>query len=72
MDRDPGDLLTYSAQLASGTPLPSWMVFEAATLTFRGRVPADAGGFLEIEVVATDIESLSASGSFFVYHTAEA
>ncbi len=72
IDRDPGDLLAYSAQQASGAPLPSWMVFEAATLTFRGRVPDDESGYLEIEVVATDTEGLSATGSFFVYHTAEA
>jgi len=72
IDKDPGDLLTYSAQLASGAPLPSWMIFEAATLTFRGRVPDDASGFMEIEVVAKDIEGLSAAGSFFLYHAAEA
>ena len=72
IDKDPGDLLTYSAQLASGAPLPSWMIFEAATRTFRGRVPDDASGFMEIEVVAKDIEGLSAAGSFFLYHAAEA
>jgi AAA family ATP:ADP antiporter len=71
VDRDPGDLLSYSAQLATGGLLPSWIVFDAATLTFKGRAPEDAIGHLHIEVVATDTENLSATGTFFVFHSAE-
>ncbi len=36
-DVDVGDTLTYSATLADGTPLPSWLSFDAATQTFSGR-----------------------------------
>jgi AAA family ATP:ADP antiporter len=69
IDKDPGDILSYSAQLATGGALPSWVVFEAGTRTFRGRAPAGAEGHLEIEVIATDTENLSATGSFFLFHT---
>ncbi len=35
-DVDVGDTLTYSATLADGTALPSWLSFDAATQTFSG------------------------------------
>jgi AAA family ATP:ADP antiporter len=69
VDTDPGDVMTFSAQLATGEPLPSWVRFEPDSRRFRGRVPKSAAGHLEIEVVATDFEGLSASGTFFVSHT---
>ena len=61
-------VLTLSAQLATGQPLPSWVQFEPASRRFSGRVPPSASGHLEIEVIATDFEGLSASGTFFLYH----
>jgi AAA family ATP:ADP antiporter len=68
VDTDPGDVLTFSAQLATGEPLPPWVRFEPAHRRFHGQAPDSASGSLEIEVVATDFEGLSASGTFFVYH----
>jgi len=68
IDADPGDVLTLSAQLATGQPLPSWVQFEPGSRRFSGRVPPNASGHLEIEVIATDFEGLSASGTFFLYH----
>ncbi|MFO1359056.1 putative Ig domain-containing protein [Plasticicumulans sp.] len=35
-DVDAGDVLTYSATLANGDPLPTWLTFNAATRTFSG------------------------------------
>ena len=70
IDKDPGDLLSYSATLVSGAALPSWITFSSHTLTFSGRAPAEVEGHVEIEVVATDTENLSASGSFFLFFAA--
>ena len=42
----------YHATLADGTPLPSWLHFNAATRTFRGTPPVK--GTQHIEVTATD------------------
>jgi len=53
-DVDQGDTLSYSAQLADGSALPSWLRFDAATQTFSGRVPKDANGSMDIQVVASD------------------
>jgi len=69
VDTDPGDVMTFSAQLATGEPLPAWVRFEPDSRRFRGRVPQSATGHIEIEVIATDFEGLSASGTFFVHHS---
>ena len=35
-DVDAGDTLTYTATAADGSPLPTWLAFNAATRTFSG------------------------------------
>lgn len=57
------DTLSYSATLADGSPLPSWLTFTPATRTFSGTPPSDAPSCLEIKVIASD-GSLSASDIF--------
>ncbi|MGC1242924.1 MAG: putative Ig domain-containing protein [Chryseosolibacter sp.] len=52
-----GDVLTYSAQLSTGNPLPNWLNFNAATRTFSGTPPVGADGTLAIRVSASDSES---------------
>ena len=52
--------LTYTASLASGSALPSWLTFNAATRTFTGKPPQDFNGSLELKVTASD-GSLSTS-----------
>ena len=47
-----GDALTYSASLADGSSLPSWISF--ANGHFTGTVPSLALGTFDIRVVATD------------------
>lgn len=59
-DIDIGDSLAYSASLAGGTALPSWLVFNAATRTFSGT----AAGSLQLRVVATDTAGASAQDTF--------
>jgi hypothetical protein len=60
-----GSQLTYSATLASGAALPSWLAFNAQTGTFTGTVPVNAAG-LSIKVTATDTYGLSTSETFAV------
>lgn len=63
-DEDVGAVLTYSASLADGTALPTWLSFDATTRTFTG-TPDDAQiGSLDLRVTATDSGNLSASDEF--------
>src|SRR5262245_5487905 len=58
-DEDTGDVLTYSASLADGTALPTWLGFDATTQTFSG-TPDDAQvGNLDLRVAATDASNLT-------------
>ncbi|MEM8872833.1 MAG: putative Ig domain-containing protein [Planctomycetota bacterium] len=53
-DIDAGDTLTYSATLANGDPLPSWLSFDDATRTFTGTPANDDVGTLTVRVTADD------------------
>jgi VCBS repeat-containing protein len=52
-DIDQGDTLDYTATLADGSDLPSWLSFDAATQTFSGKTPKEVG-FVDIRMTATD------------------
>ena len=58
-----GEALTYSATLADGSALPSWLSFNAASGTFSGTAPATLGT-LALKVKAVDASFLSASQTF--------
>jgi trimeric autotransporter adhesin len=59
-----GDTLTYSATLADGSALPSWLTFDSSAGTFSG-TPANAdAGNLSVTVTATDTGGLSATSTF--------
>ncbi|OGS74653.1 MAG: hypothetical protein A2063_10315 [Gallionellales bacterium GWA2_60_142] len=59
-----GDSLTYTATLADGSTLPSWLTFDAATGIFSG-VPGNGdAGILHVAVTATDTGGLSATTNF--------
>lgn len=63
-DIDTGDTLTYGATSADGSPLPSWLTFNASNRTFSG-TPASANiGTLGVKVTATDAGGLAASENF--------
>ncbi len=63
-DPDTGDTLTYSATLANGSALPSWLTFNTPTMTFSG-IPANENvGTLSIKVKATDAAGASVSSDF--------
>ncbi len=57
-----GDALTYSATLADGSALPSWLAFDPATLSFNGVAP-NTDEALDIRVTTSDGE-LSVSDDF--------
>ncbi|WP_207497544.1 putative Ig domain-containing protein [Limimaricola pyoseonensis] len=51
-DVDAADVLTYSAQLADGSPLPGWLSIDPATGTLSGT--PDSAADLSVVVTATD------------------
>ena len=61
-DVDTGDVLTYTATLASGAALPAWIAFNPSTRTFSG-APVDPG-ITALRVIATDSGNLRAIGEF--------
>ena len=58
-----GDILTLSATLADGSPLPAWLSFDANTQTFSGTPPQHFNGAFNIWVIASD--ALDEIGSGF-------
>lgn len=57
-----GASLTYSATLADGSALPSWLTFNAGTRAFSGK-PTTAGA-ISVKVTAKDTGSLAVSDIF--------
>lgn len=51
---NPGEVLSYKAELSDGSPLPDWLVFDGGDLTFRGTPPLDAPEALELVIIASD------------------
>jgi hypothetical protein len=49
-----GNILSYSATLADGSSLPSWLSFDSATRTISGQPTSTDIGRLAIRVTATD------------------
>jgi VCBS repeat-containing protein len=63
-DVDAGDVLTYTATLANGSPLPSWLTFNPGTQSFQGIANSEDLGSLSIKVTATDLAGTSAFNTF--------
>lgn len=61
-----GDGMTYSAELANGDALPTWLSFNAMTRTFTGTPDNEAVGTLTIKVIATDTNGASTPTTFNV------
>ena len=72
-DIDVGDSLSYSASMADGSALPSWLQFDAATLTFSGTPENADVGMLSVKVTASDgEESVSKAVDINVANTNDA
>ncbi|OED41007.1 hypothetical protein ACH42_15130 [Endozoicomonas sp. (ex Bugula neritina AB1)] len=52
-----GDVLTYSATLENGQPLPDWLSFDTTTRTFSGTPEDSDVGTLAVQVTASDAQS---------------
>ncbi|MCP4930252.1 MAG: tandem-95 repeat protein, partial [Gammaproteobacteria bacterium] len=63
-DVDSSDTLTYTATLADGSELPTWLSFDAGTQTFSGTPTNDAVGDVDVTVTATDSASAAISDTF--------
>ena len=63
-DANSGDTLTYAATLASDSPLPAWLGFDAATQTFSGTPLNGDVGAIDVKVTATDSSGAAASDVF--------
>ena len=57
-----GDILTYSATLVNGDPLPAWLTINSNTSEFTGT--PDSIGSLDIKLIATDTNGESDSVNF--------
>lgn len=64
VDQVHGDMLTYSATLAGGAALPTWLSFDLVTRTFSGTPLNNHAGSLALMVTAMDQGNLSASTGF--------
>jgi Ca2+-binding RTX toxin-like protein len=51
-----GDVLTYSAVLADGNPLPDWLSFDAAMRTFTGTPAGVSVDMITVKLIASDGE----------------
>ncbi len=65
-DVDSGDALFLFANLADGSPLPDWLVFNPATRTFSGTPANGDVGMLDIIVGAADRAGLVATTEMFI------
>lgn len=64
VDNTLGDILSYSATLANGDPLPAWLSFDAGTRTFSGTPINGDVGALALKVTATDLVGASVAANF--------
>ena len=63
VDPDVGDALTFSATLANGSALPSWLTFNAITGAFTGTPPANFAT-ISVKVSAKDTSNLVTYDTF--------
>jgi VCBS repeat-containing protein len=63
-DIDVGDVLSYTATLANGNPLPSWLNFDASQLRFSGTPDAASTATIQVKVTARDTSGAETSDVF--------
>jgi Putative Ig domain/Lipase (class 3) len=63
-DTDAGDVLTYSATLVDGSPIPTWLQLDRVTGAFTGTPTNTNLGNLQVKVNATDKANATVSNTF--------
>ncbi len=63
-DEDAGDMMTYSASLAGGSALPTWLTFDSVSGAFSGTPDNAQVGTIGLRVTATDSMNASVSDTF--------
>tara|TARA_R110001606_G_scaffold47376_1_gene120563 strand:+ start:826 stop:2448 length:1623 start_codon:yes stop_codon:yes gene_type:complete len=63
-DPDATDILTYTATLSTGAPLPTWLSFNPVTRRFYGTPLNEHVGVIKVKITATDDENLDVSDIF--------
>ena len=63
-DSDPGDVLTYSATLANGNPLPVWLTFDPIAVSFTANADINVSGVVTVRLSATDSARAQAADFF--------
>ena len=58
--------MTFAAYQLSGPNVSSWLAFNAATDTLAGTVPKTGSGTIQIEVIATDSQHMTATDLFTI------
>lgn len=64
IDPDIGDKVSFTARLADGSALPSWLKFDAERLRLTGKASESDAGTLQIVLIATDSKEASTSTTF--------
>ncbi|WP_013321018.1 putative Ig domain-containing protein [Gloeothece verrucosa] len=64
IDANVDDVLSYSATLENGNPLPSWLTFDSASRTFSGTPTNSEVGAINIKVLVTDLSGAVAPHTF--------
>ena len=64
VELDQGDVLTYTATLSDGSPLPAWLTFDSLTRNFSASPTNDNVGVNGISLTATDLFGASATNAF--------
>ncbi|MDX8392655.1 MAG: tandem-95 repeat protein [Mariprofundaceae bacterium] len=64
-DIDQGDILSYSASMANGEPLPAWLTFDTVAQRFNSDMPDGfAAGIWNVRLTASDQHGASAFSDF--------
>ena len=61
-----GDTLTYSATMADGSALPSWLTFDPVKQSFSGMPPGQVSSALNLKITAKDLGGLASSTALTV------
>ena len=65
-------MLTLSAQLRGGEPLPDWLRFDSVAATFSGEDVPHFEEELHVEITATDNDGVSTTGVLVIRRSSHA